>query len=162
MDGSAGALRPLDEAAEAIDRLESYETTAELASAIETVRAAVERALRLRLRSEPSAPDSDRLSAMSRDLPADEIVRRLRTRDLISLETAGSVHELEAAGTRARAGDPRPSDADVALRAAARLREAADRLAAFKLRRPGHRRTPGAMAALSAPMAGYSARRINP
>lgn len=123
MDESAAALRPLDDAADAIDRLDGYETTAELASAVQAVRDAVERALRLRLRSDPSAPDSDRLSALSRDLSLDGVVRSLRTRDLISLEAAGSVHELEAAAARAGAGDPRPSDADAALRAVARLRE---------------------------------------
>ena len=123
MDESAAALRPLDDAAPAVERLRSYESSADLGPALETVRAAVERALRLRLRSDESAPDRDRLTALSAtDLPLSEVVKSLRTRDLISLEAAGTVHQLEAAADRARASGPRAADADVALRAVTLLR----------------------------------------
>ena len=123
MDDSAAALRPLDDASSAIDRLRDYQSTADLGPALEAVRAAVERALRLRLRSDPTAPEHDRLAALSgADLSLDEVVRSLRTRDLISLETAGTVHQLEAAVARAREDGPRAADADVALRAVSRLR----------------------------------------
>ncbi|HUG42534.1 MAG TPA: tetratricopeptide repeat protein [Longimicrobiales bacterium] len=124
MDESAAALRPLDEVADAIDRLGAYESTSDLAAALLAVRDAVERTLRLRLRNDPSAPEHERITAMSaRDLPLPEVVQSLRTRDLISLETAGTVHEFEAAAARARAGEPRAADADRALRAVAGLRD---------------------------------------
>lgn len=124
MDDSAAALRPLDDAAPAVDRLRNYESVDDLGPALQSVRAAVERALRLRLRADESAPDRDRLTALSpTDLPLGEVVKSLRTRDLISLETAGTVHQLEAAADRARTEGPRAADADVALRAVARLRE---------------------------------------
>lgn len=124
MDDSAAALRPLDDASPAIDRLREYESTADLGPALESVRAAVERALRLRLRADESAPERDRLAALSAtDLPLDEVVKSLRTRDLISLDTAGTVHQLEAAAVRARVSEPRAADADVALRAVDRLRK---------------------------------------
>lgn len=123
MEDPAAALRPLDEAAAAVDRLRHYESTTDLSAAIETVHAAVDRALRIRLRTDPSASDSDRMAALSaRDLSLDDVVRSLRTRDLISLEAAGTVHELKAAAARAHAGDARPADADVTLRAVAHLR----------------------------------------
>lgn len=124
MDESAAALRPLDDASPAIDRLREYESTADLGPAIETVRAAVERTLRLRLRSDESAPERDRLAALSAtDLSLDEVVKSLRSRDLISLDTAGTVHQLDAAAARARVSGPRAADADVALRAVTRLRK---------------------------------------
>ena len=124
MDESAAALRPLDDASPAIDRLREYESTADLGPALDTVRAAVERTLRLRLRSDESAPERDRLAALSpTDLPLDEVVKSLRTRDLISLDTAGTVHQLDAAAARARVSGPRAADADVALRAVTRVRK---------------------------------------
>lgn len=123
MDEPAAALRPLDDAAGALGRLDDYAAPADLAAAIADIAAAVERALRAALRADPTAPDADRLAALSpKDLPLDRVVQSLRTRDLISLEAAGTVHELMAADARARAGDPRPSDADVARRAVTRLR----------------------------------------
>ena len=124
MEDSAAALRPLDEARQDLDRLRSYESEADLATALTAVHAAVETTLRRTLRADPSAPEHQRLSALSRtELPLAEVVRSLRTRDLLSLETAGTLHEFEAAAERARARTPRASDADVALRAVARLRE---------------------------------------
>jgi tetratricopeptide (TPR) repeat protein len=122
MDRSA-ALRPLDEAAGPIRELEEYRSDAELSSAIDAVAAAVDRALRLALRTDPAAPEDHRLSALSPDaLPQEQVVQSLRARDVISLETAGSIHELGAAAGRARSGASRPGDADLAARAVTTLR----------------------------------------
>ena len=123
MNEPAAWLSQLDDAAGTLGRLDDYRSPAELAAAVTALATALERALRLRLRGDPSAPDGDRLAALSpKDFPLDRVVQSLRTRDLLSLETAGTVHELMAADARARAGDSRPSDADVARRAVARLR----------------------------------------
>lgn len=117
------ALRPLVEAAEQIRRLDDYESPAQLAAAIRVVGDAVERALRIRLRNDRAAPDAERLNALSREqLPLDAVVRSLRTRDLISMEAAGTVHEAMAAVERAEAGDARPRDADAMRAAVDRLR----------------------------------------
>lgn len=123
MDDPA-ALRPLDEAADDIRRLADYDTDRELAAAILAVVDALDRALRTRLRGDADAPDGHRLSAHSRDqLPFDEVVRSLRARDVISLETAGSLHEARGALERAEAGEPRPADADLTRAAVQRVRE---------------------------------------
>jgi tetratricopeptide (TPR) repeat protein len=122
MDRSA-ALRPLTEAAGPIRELDEYRSDAELNAAIEAVAAAVDRALRLALRTDPSAPEDHRLSALSPDaLSLDQVLQSLRARDVISLETAGAVHELSGPARRARAGEARPADADVAARAVSRVR----------------------------------------
>jgi tetratricopeptide (TPR) repeat protein len=122
MDRSA-ALRPLEEAAEPIRALSEYGSPTELNTAVAAVAAAVDRALRLALRTDPDASEDHRLSALS---PAvvllEEVVQSLRSRDRISLETAGAVHELAAAAERARADQARPDDADAAARAVAGLR----------------------------------------
>lgn len=116
------ALRPLAEAADDIRRLDDYDTTRDLADAILAVAAALDESLRIRLRSDRDAPEEHRLSAFSRDqVPLDDVVRRLRTRDLISLETAGTLHQAWAAAERASAGESRPADA-------ALMREAVDRV----------------------------------
>lgn len=115
-------LRPLQDASDAIRRLDEYETLEDLASAVATVAAAVERSLRLRLRSDPDTPDAQRLAALSPDaLPYDDLIRALRARDLVSIEGAGAVHELRAAAGRAESGAVRPADADVARAAVDRL-----------------------------------------
>lgn len=117
------ALRPLVEVTEDIRRLDDYESNDDLAAAILAVTAAIERALRTRLRNDPTAPDDHRLTALAPDrLSLAEVVSSLRTRDLISLETAGTVHETSAAAARAEAGAPRPADADVVKSAVERLR----------------------------------------
>ena len=124
MDDSAASLRPLDDASAAIQRLQDYESEADLAAALESVRGAVERTLRLRLRADSSAPERDRITALSaRDMPLEEVVKSLRSRDLISLRTAGTIHELQGAVARAREGNARATDADRALEAVSRLRE---------------------------------------
>jgi tetratricopeptide (TPR) repeat protein len=107
MDRSA-ALQPLDEAAEPIRRLVEHQSTEELGKAIQDVALATERSLRAALGTE--------------DMRLDHVIQSLRARDLISLETAGSVHELTAAAQRAGAGELRPGDGELASRAVARLR----------------------------------------
>ncbi|HSH45144.1 MAG TPA: hypothetical protein VK966_04780, partial [Longimicrobiales bacterium] len=123
MDDAAGALRPLDEAAAAVERLRHYTSTNQLASAVQEVWSAVRRSLRARLRADAQAPDEHRLSALSEtDLPLDDVVRSLRSRDRISLETAGAIHAMKGAAERAAEGEPRAQDADTALDAVRRLR----------------------------------------
>jgi tetratricopeptide (TPR) repeat protein len=122
MDRSA-ALQPLDEAAEPIRRLVEHPAGTELEQAIQEVAAAVDRSLREALRTDASAADHDRLAAPSPDAMAShQVVQSLRARDRISIETAGSVHELGAAAERARSGAVRPGDGDIARRAVERLR----------------------------------------
>ena len=117
------ALRPIAEAADAIRRLDAYETSEELRQAVLAVVDAMDRALRIRLRDDPTAPEHDRLTALSRDtLPIADVVRSLRTRDLISIQAAGTVHEAMAAGARARESSHRTADADVVHTAVERLR----------------------------------------
>ncbi len=119
----SAALRPLDQVAEQLRRLEDYANVDELSASVRAVAAAVERSLRTRLRADPNAPDDHRLGALDPDaLSLDDVVRSLRTRDLISLGTAGTVHELMAAADRAERGTARPADADVARTAVDRLR----------------------------------------
>lgn len=105
------ALRPLDEAADAIRRLVEYASIDDLAVAIVEVVGAIEESLRLRL------------GDWDPDLPLDEVVKSLRTRGLISLETAGTVHEARAARRRASEGAVRDGDAARARAAVDRLRE---------------------------------------
>jgi tetratricopeptide (TPR) repeat protein len=110
-------LRPLRDEEGAIGRLATYRSTAELADAVVAVRDAVDRVLRLLLRADAGAPDDVRLIALSTtDLPHDRLVTELRRRELISLATAGAVHELERASTRAENADVKPADADLAGR----------------------------------------------
>lgn len=112
------ALRPLIEAADQIRRLDDYDSPDQLATALRAAGDAVERALRIRLRNDRAAPDAERLNALSREqLSVDAVVRSLRTRDLISMEAAGIVHEAMAAAGRAETGEVLPRDAD-AMRAA--------------------------------------------
>lgn len=123
MDDAAAALRPIDDAAASVGKLHDYGSPAELAAAVQAVWEAVQRSLRIRLRGDRSAPDSHRLSALSEaDLPVEDVVQSLRARDLISIETAGSIHGLRSAASRAREGDPRPEDADVAIDTVGRVR----------------------------------------
>jgi tetratricopeptide (TPR) repeat protein len=117
------ALRPLTEVMDQIRRLDDYASEEELAAAVRAVADAVERSLRARLRADPTAPDDHRLGALAADaLSLDEVVQSLRARDLIALETAGTVHELVAAADRAERGAARPADADLARTAVDRLR----------------------------------------
>lgn len=120
---TARVLRPLDEAAPSIDKLDNYHSTEELSSALQDTWQAVDRTLRGLLRADPAAPDDVRLSAMSAaDLPHDRLITALRQRDLISLRLAGMIHELELAHRRAAETGVRASDADHAATVAAQLR----------------------------------------
>ncbi|HEX6135942.1 MAG TPA: tetratricopeptide repeat protein [Longimicrobiales bacterium] len=108
-------LRPLREAEPAIDRLDSYESPAVLTEALRATWQAVERTLRTLLRSDATAPDDIRLTAMSPDqMSTDTVLTELRRRELISLALAGRVHELRQALQRADRGEVRASDADIA------------------------------------------------
>jgi tetratricopeptide (TPR) repeat protein len=95
-------LRPLREAEPAIDRLDTYESPAVLTEALRATWQAVERTLRSLLRSDGTAPDSVRLTAMSPEqMTVDTVLTELRRRDLVSLSLAGRVHELRQALARA-------------------------------------------------------------
>jgi len=123
-------LQPLDEARDAFRALTEYEDAAQLAVAISAAWQAVDRALRLLLRSDPDAPDRVRLAAFSpTDLPTDSLLQALRERDLISLELAGRVHELARAAERVRGGDVRAADADAAVAVEQQLRAEVSALA---------------------------------
>lgn len=116
-------LQPLKDAENAIAKLGEYETSTELAAAVQDTWNAVERSLRLLLRADAAAPDELRLNAFSpTDLPFDRLVPALRQRDLISLQLAGRVHELQQAAERARSGGVRASDADQARAVVEQLR----------------------------------------
>jgi tetratricopeptide (TPR) repeat protein len=117
-------LRPLDDESDAIDRLTTYESPAELAEALAVSWRAVERALRHLLRSDPDAPDDVRLSALSpADMPYDRLIPALSRRNLISLRMAGMAHELMQSAQRAERGDVRAADADAALGSINQLRD---------------------------------------
>jgi tetratricopeptide (TPR) repeat protein len=117
------ALQPLTEAERSIALLQNYESSAELANAVQETNAAVQRTLRSLLRADRAAPDDLRMAALSpTELTPDRLIPALRQRDLISLQLAGSIHELEQAGRRAAEGHVRPGDADLALRVVDQLR----------------------------------------
>ena len=106
-------LRPLEEAESAIEKLDTYESPAVLTEALRATWLAVDRTLRTLLRSDASAPDRIRLTAMSQELmSADAIMLELRRRDFVSLGLAGRVHELRQALERAESGSVRAADAD--------------------------------------------------
>ena len=117
------ALQPLTEAERSIAQLQNYESSADLATAVQETNAAVQRTLRSLLRSDRAAPDDLRMAALSpTELTPDRLIPALRQRDLISLQLAGSIHELEQASRRAAEGHVRPGDADLALRVVDQLR----------------------------------------
>lgn len=122
-------LQPLREQRAVIERLDTYASADDLADALVSVREALERSLRLLLRTDDRAPDDVRLAAMSpADLPFDAVVSTLRRRDLVSMELAGRLHEVEQATARiAAGGGARPGDADAAEAA---LRLLTDEIAA--------------------------------
>jgi tetratricopeptide (TPR) repeat protein len=112
-------LRPLEEAKDSLEALTTYRSEAELADALVRTRDAVDQSLRLLLRFATEAPDSARIAAFSPEqLPTDELIGTLRRANLISLELAGQVHDLDAAARRAASGDVRAADGDLALNAA--------------------------------------------
>jgi tetratricopeptide (TPR) repeat protein len=118
------ALQPLNEAERAIAQLQTYESSAELAAALQETNAAVQRTLRSLLRADRGAPDDLRMAALSpTELTPDRLIPALRQRDLISLQLAGMIHELEQASRRAAEGHVRATDADLALRVVDQLRD---------------------------------------
>lgn len=132
-------LQPLDEAEGAIRQLRDYHTSEQLADAVRAVWLAVERSLRLLLRSDRGAPDALRLAALSpADLPPDQLIQGLRDRGRISLELGGLTHELEQAALRAEVGRPYAADADVALGAVDRLRAEVHALGEAPVRAAAH------------------------
>jgi tetratricopeptide (TPR) repeat protein len=117
------ALQPLNEAERSIAQLQNYESSAELASAVQETNAAVQRTLRSLLRFDVAAPDDLRMAALSpTELTPDRLIPALRQRDLISLHLAGTIHELEQSSRRAAQGQVRAGDADLALRVVDQLR----------------------------------------
>jgi tetratricopeptide (TPR) repeat protein len=116
-------LSPLKEAEGAIAKLQDYQSTAELASAVQATHAAVQRSLRYLLRADKGAPDDLRLAALSpAEMAPDRLIPALRQRNLISLDLAGQIHELEMANERAGRDAARAADSDVALRVVDQLR----------------------------------------
>src|SRR5512142_3350841 len=141
-------LRPLSEAGDATDKLVTYERPAELAAALEATWTAVDRSLRLLLRSDTSVPEAARLAALSPgDLPLPRLIEALRQRGLISMELAGRVHELSQAAQRAASGDVRASDADVGRQAVLDLRREVTAAADSPVQEAAHHAVePGAVA----------------
>ena len=115
-------LQPLAAADAAVNRLDSYTTPGELATAIEETQHAIERVLRLLLRADPEASDDLRMAALAPDTALDAVVSALRQRGLVTIELAGRLHELRQAAERARSGNARARDADVARDAVRLLR----------------------------------------
>jgi tetratricopeptide (TPR) repeat protein len=125
------ARQPLDEARSSYERLQSYETPAELAEAVTAVWRAVERSLRLLVRADPEAPDELRLHVFTpATTSVDSVLTHLRRRDLVSLELAGMLHELERIVARIADGAVRAADGDAAARAFERLSREVDEVAA--------------------------------
>ncbi|MEX0907324.1 MAG: tetratricopeptide repeat protein [Gemmatimonadota bacterium] len=116
-------LRPLREAEPAIDSLDTYDSPVALLDALRATWHAVERTLRTLLRSDATAPDEIRMTALSpAQMPTETVLAELRRRDLISLELAGRLHELQRAMDRAGESEARPADADVALAVVSQLK----------------------------------------
>lgn len=117
-------LRPLKEAEPAIEQLDTYESPAVLTEALRATWHGVDRTLRTLLRTDASAPDSIRLTAMSPELmTADAVMVELRRRDFITLGLAGRIHELRQALERAESGGVRAADADNAREVVRRVTE---------------------------------------
>jgi len=132
-------LEPLHEAEAAIRKLQNYESTAELASAVQATHAAVQRSLRYLLRADKGAPDDLRMVALSpSELAPDRLIPALRQRDLISLDLAGQIHELEQCALRAERGSVRAVDADLALRVVDQLRNEIQSLGDRNMREVAH------------------------
>jgi tetratricopeptide (TPR) repeat protein len=133
------ALQPLNEAERAIGQLQNYESSAELAGAVQETNSAVQRTLRSLLRADRAAPDDLRMAALSpSELAPDRLIPTLRQRDLISLQLAGMIHELEQASRRAGQNQVRPSDADHALRVVDQLRDEVQTYSERTMRQVAH------------------------
>ena len=117
-------LEPVAPDAAPVRGLREYTSATSLADALRGALAAVEQSLRLLLRADRGAGEQDRMRAMSpQELPFEQLVERLRARDRISIQLAGTIHELRR---RIEGGGPAfvpaPQDADRALELIARLR----------------------------------------
>jgi tetratricopeptide (TPR) repeat protein len=122
VDRSA-ALRPLDEAADSTRDLIEYSSPAELNAAVVAVAAALDRSVRLMLREDADAPEEHRLGALSiKAMSTEQVVRSLRSRNQISLETAGALHHVTGAAERAASGAATARDADLLRHAVERVR----------------------------------------
>ena len=117
-------LEPVAPDAPPIRGLREYTSASSLADALRATVGAVEQSLRLLLRSDRGATEQDRMRAMSpQELPFDQLIDRLRARDRISIQLAGTVHELRRhIETGGSTWAPGPADADRALEVVARLR----------------------------------------
>lgn len=128
-------LRPLREAESAIARLDTYESPAVLKEALRATWHAIELSLRTLLRSDDTAPDGIRLTAMSAtEMPVETVLREIRRRDLVSLPLAGRIHEFQQVLDRAEAGDPKAADADTALDVVRLLETEVERVARSRSR----------------------------
>ena len=138
IDSNRG-LQPLQDAAPAIAQLQDYESTAELASAVQATHAAVQRSLRYLLRADKDAPDDLRMSALSPlELAPDRLIPALRQRELISLDLAHQIHELDQAAQRAERGAVRAADGDQAMRVVDQLRAEITALGDRNMREVAH------------------------
>lgn len=117
-------LEPVAPDAAPIRGLREYTNSTTLADALRGTLGAVEQSLRLLLRADRGAGEQDRMRAMSaQELPLEQLIERLRARDRISIQLAGTIHELRRrVDTGGTAFAPGPPDADRALELIARLR----------------------------------------
>jgi tetratricopeptide (TPR) repeat protein len=112
---------------------------AELAAAIQMTHAAVQKSLRYLLRADKNAPDDLRLSALSPlELAPERLIPALRQRDLISLDLAHQIHELDQAARRAEQGAVRAADGDQAMRVVDQLRAEIQALGDRNMREVAH------------------------
>ena len=118
-------LEPVSPDSPPLRGLREYDSSSALADALRATSDAIEQSLRLLLRADRGAAESDRMRAMSRqELPFAELLDRLRARDRVSIELGGMIHQLRRAiDSGGVAWSPAPADADRALEAVARLRK---------------------------------------
>jgi tetratricopeptide (TPR) repeat protein len=132
-------LGPLQEAEPAIGKLDTYDSPAVLLEALRATWQALERTLRVLLRSDAAVPDTVRMAAMSSsDMTLDAVIGELRRRDRVSIELAGRLHELGQALRRAESGGARAADADLAQDVVALVRQEVHDVADRPLRASAH------------------------
>ena len=88
-----------------IGKLDTYASAGELADAIVSVHAALERSVRLLLRTDAEAPEDARMSALAGDTSLDGVITALRRRDRVSMQLAGRLHESETIARRIAEGN---------------------------------------------------------
>ena len=133
-------LEPVAPDAPPVRGLREYTSAASLREALTGAAAAIEQSLRLLLRGDRGAAEHDRMRAMSaQDLSFDQLIDRLRSRDRLSIQLAGTIHELRR---RIETGGPDwapgPADADRALEVIARLRREVQALEDAPMREVAH------------------------